>query len=101
MQKLAELSSENPDWEEKCKLENLRWSEIANFTKAMWRNITRNLMDIKSMKCSTVCQRPFTITVYLKNILDALGNKVFCIFFINFVLLICFIFLQGSEKRYE
>ena len=49
MQKLAELSRENPDWEEKCKLENLRWSEIANFTKAMWRNITRNLMDIKIM----------------------------------------------------
>lgn len=37
MQKLAELSRENPDWEEKCKLENLKWSEIAIVTKAMWR----------------------------------------------------------------
>ena len=41
MQKLAELGRENPDWEEKWKLGNLKWSEIANVTKAMWRKYNK------------------------------------------------------------
>ena len=81
MQKLAELSRENPDWEEKCKLENLKWSEIAIVTKAMWRKYHNESDGHKKYEMfQSLCQRPFTITIYIKNILDELGNKIFYIF---------------------
>ena len=83
MQKLAELSRENPDWEEKYKLENLKWSEIANVTKAMWRKYHNESDGHKKYEMFQSLSKTFTITIYIKNILDELGNKIFYIFLLT------------------
>ena len=45
--KLRELCRENPQWAEKCKVEDLTWSDITDVSKAMWRKYHRKTDEHK------------------------------------------------------